>query len=58
MRALLETQKHAAAELESLVLARTQQLQTANEELLKQMTERAASRSPFVRRRESKPSGN
>jgi signal transduction histidine kinase len=41
MRALLETQKHAAAELESLVLARTRQLQTANEELLKQITERA-----------------
>jgi signal transduction histidine kinase/ActR/RegA family two-component response regulator len=41
MRALLEAQKRAAAELEGLVLARTQQLQTANEELLRQMTERA-----------------
>ena len=41
MRALLETQEHAAAELEHLVLARTHQLQTANEELRQQMTERA-----------------
>jgi signal transduction histidine kinase/CheY-like chemotaxis protein len=41
MRALLEAQEHAATELEGLVLARTQQLQTANEELLRQMTERA-----------------
>jgi signal transduction histidine kinase/CheY-like chemotaxis protein len=41
VRALLDAQKHAAAKLEDLVLARTQQLQTANEELLRQMTERA-----------------
>jgi signal transduction histidine kinase/ActR/RegA family two-component response regulator len=41
MRALLEAQEHAAVKLEDLVLARTQQLQTANEELLWQMTERA-----------------
>src|SRR5262249_19542664 len=41
VRALLEAQQHAAAELEQLVFARTQQLQTANEELLRQMTERA-----------------
>lgn len=41
MRALLEAQKHAAAELEGLVLARTQQLQAANEELRRQMLERA-----------------
>jgi signal transduction histidine kinase/ActR/RegA family two-component response regulator len=41
MRALLEAQKDAAAELEDLVFARTQQLETANKELLRQMTERA-----------------
>lgn len=41
VRALLERQEHAAAELEQLVLARTHQLQTANEELRQQMTERA-----------------
>jgi signal transduction histidine kinase/CheY-like chemotaxis protein len=41
MRALLEAQERAAAELEGLVLARTQQLQTANEELLRQIAERA-----------------
>jgi signal transduction histidine kinase/CheY-like chemotaxis protein len=41
VRVLLEQQKHAAAELEHLVLARTQQLQTANDELHRQMTERA-----------------
>lgn len=41
VRALLEQQKHAAAELEHLVLARTKQLQTANDELHRQMTERA-----------------
>ena len=41
MRALLETQKHAATELEQLVLARTQQLQTMNDELHLQITERA-----------------
>ena len=40
VRALLEQQRHAAAELEHLVLARTQQLQTANDELHRQMTER------------------
>jgi signal transduction histidine kinase/ActR/RegA family two-component response regulator len=41
VRTLLEQQKHAAAELEHLVLARTKQLQTANDELHRQMTERA-----------------
>jgi signal transduction histidine kinase/ActR/RegA family two-component response regulator len=41
VRALLERQDHAAAELEHVVLARTRQLQTANEELRQQMTERA-----------------
>jgi signal transduction histidine kinase/CheY-like chemotaxis protein len=41
LRALLESQRHAAAELEHLVLARTHQLQTANEELRRQITERA-----------------
>ncbi|HKQ83980.1 MAG TPA: ATP-binding protein [Steroidobacteraceae bacterium] len=41
LRALLEAQKHAAAELEHLVLARTQQLEAANEELRRQMAERA-----------------
>jgi signal transduction histidine kinase len=40
VRALLEAQQHAAVELEHLVLARTQQLQAANEELLRQMSER------------------
>jgi signal transduction histidine kinase/CheY-like chemotaxis protein len=40
VRALLEQQKHAAAELEHLVLARTHQLQAANEELRRQMAER------------------
>ena len=41
LRELLDGQKHAAAELEHLVLARTRQLQAANEELQRQMTERA-----------------
>jgi signal transduction histidine kinase/ActR/RegA family two-component response regulator len=41
VRALLERQEHAAAELEHVVLARTRQLQTANEDLRQQMTERA-----------------
>ena len=41
IRALLQAQKQAATELEELVLARTQELQTANEELTRQMSERA-----------------
>ena len=40
VRALLEAQKHAAAELEQLVLSRTHQLQAANEQLLEQIRER------------------
>lgn len=38
--ALLESQKNAAAELEHLVLARTQELQAANHELHRQIAER------------------
>jgi signal transduction histidine kinase/CheY-like chemotaxis protein len=41
MRALLARQENAAAELEQLVLARTHELQTANQELRWQMSERA-----------------
>jgi signal transduction histidine kinase/CheY-like chemotaxis protein len=41
VRALLEAQQHAAVELERLVLARTHQLQAANEKLLEQIRERA-----------------
>jgi signal transduction histidine kinase/ActR/RegA family two-component response regulator len=40
VRALLEAQRHAAAELEHLVLSRTQQLRAANDELIRQMSER------------------
>jgi signal transduction histidine kinase len=40
VRALMDAQKHAAAELEHLVRARTQQLQTTNDELQRQMAER------------------
>lgn len=40
LRELLERQKHAATELEHLVLARTSQLKAANDELLTQISER------------------
>lgn len=41
VRALLDVQKHAALELENLVRARTQQLESANDQLRMEIAERA-----------------